>query len=339
MRENLFVHCGMHKAGSSAIQDTLAVAPLGAPFQYIAPGMPNGSLAVSQAFSANFKGRMERRGRTVTAEDLQRVRRRGRQTMAVALGGWTSRKGIISAEDISGFSDGELENLREMFERYCSSVSAIIYVRAPKSYVESSFQQILKTHMPRFSEKPLKLHFRKKFAPFDRVFGLENVEIRWYSRPFLHNGCVVQDFGKTIGLHVDPAWVISSNRSLSLEAVKLLYIYRNSFKIPDDQDKPVLSFLQQVRSARFSFHPELAAKLCDVDPAQQRWLAKRVGSDWPEDDGAVDDTGVRSLGELMEPAAGTLEMLAAASDSPISLLKSPQKIAETLRMLSFETTS
>ncbi len=335
MGQRLYLHCGMHKAGSSAIQDSLAAAPLPAPFQYLSLGAPNGSLAVSQAFAAGFRRRMERRGRKVSAEDLAAVRRRGRATIENAFSGWTAPRGIVSAEDISSLREAELAELQAMLAARCSATLAVIYVREPKSYLESAFQQVLKTFMPAYATNPLKLHFRERFAPFDRVFGRENVSIRWYARGALHNGCVVEDFGRAIGLRVEPSWVISSNRSLSLEAVKLLYVYRSVHGVPDPRDRAVIAFLREVRSARFGFHPDLAARLCHVDAAQQRWLAQRVGSDWParEADG---EAGVRSLGELLHPAPATLERLAAASDRPRTTLRSPEAIAGALRALALE---
>ena len=50
MMKRLIVHIGIHKTGTSSIQDSLALNLDDPGFEYISLGAPNGSLALSRAF-------------------------------------------------------------------------------------------------------------------------------------------------------------------------------------------------------------------------------------------------------------------------------------------------
>lgn len=327
----------MHKTGSSAIQDTLATAVPPETHSYLQFGNPNGSLAVSQAFSSAFKERIRRDGRVVDEAEVERVRRNGLLSMDRALSSWNSEKGIVSAEDISNLPRGDLERLRSHLLQYCETISALLYVRMPRSYLESAFQQILKVYTPRFHETPLRLHYRSRFAPYDEIFGQENVTIRWFARDRLRENCIVQDFAHAIGLDLDPCSVVSSNESLSMEAVKLLYVYRSIFPRRDNVlDKQILNYLYDFGSEKFAFHPELASTLMDLDQDQLSWLEDRIGIERPHEDENPLPNAICSLDELMQPSPRTLETLAQQAGTAASAVRTPAEIAQTLRKVALE---
>ncbi len=84
---------------------------------------------------------------------------------------------IISGEGIRRLTELELINLREFFLKYFDRVRIVAYVRKPKSYLESSFQQSVQGGMNYFNLNKIYPNYRDLFEKFDNVFGKENVTI------------------------------------------------------------------------------------------------------------------------------------------------------------------
>lgn len=293
----LIVHLGLHKTGSSAIQQSLASGLRDPAWCYLAFGRPNGSLAVRQGFDETF-ARGPRR---------PRVRDRGRRTIADAFANATAERAVVSAESLSALAPADMAEAHAFFARHASDMQAIGYIRPTKSYFESAFQEILKKRLP--GREAFAFDYARTLDTIDACFGRESVTLIKYARDNLLNGCVVQDFCARVGIAFGADDVRNVNESLSLEAVKLLYLYRLRHPAAAEGDERIVAALADLEGERFALHSELFRKLSRVSPAQTEAVARRIGEPFDEDVTAHDAVAVPSLEALQYPSPGALEWL------------------------------
>ena len=120
---------------------------------------------------------------------------------------------------------------------------------------------------------------------------------------------MVQDFCARTGIAFGAGDVRNVNESLSLEAVKLLYLYRLHQPAAVEGDERIVAALASLEGERFALHSQLFRSLSSVSPAQIEAVARRIGEPFDEDETAHDAVAVRSLEALQHPSPSTLEWL------------------------------
>ena len=126
--EKLIIHTGMHKTGSSSIQDTLAAALNHPEYHYFSfDGRPNSSQAILQGFHYNNPGKQ-----------------RMRESISSSLQSCKANIGIISAEGINRLVKKNLIELFAVLKKHADTIQVVSYVREPRGRIESSFQEVLK---------------------------------------------------------------------------------------------------------------------------------------------------------------------------------------------------
>lgn len=279
----LVLHIGMHKAGSSAIQTSLAAASgndfiypqLGEP-----PFKPHHTDALVQLFSGisrtiaeqyRFAGKVLR----PSSNDEERIR----QAAADAGDGTV----ILSSEGVYSYlSIDEVAALQRFAERLFDDVRIVAYIRDPFAFISASFQSSVRSH--RLSEftpvyKPYRL-----FKKFDDVFGRDKVDLWKYDRNDFPNGDVVQHFCASLGL--EPLASADANVTLSRPAISA--IYRLNRAIGVDNDDTGLRDLQRARKAiirqfphqdwpKFRLSPKVIAPLVQKNAEDMDWIEERLG--------------------------------------------------------------
>ena len=227
----IIIHAGMHKTGSSSIQDTFA--KLDGDRVDIPPGC---EIHCSSWFSALFTDLVRKRG--ISPEEIVDTRHRllG-QTLERRRTRQTTRPLLISSERMSQYDERIKKGLIAMAgylrEHSEEDVRVIAYVRPPRSFMSSMFQQRCKVGLPGNLTAPNAFwpRYRARFEEFDHIFGRENVTLKPFQRERLEGGDVVLDFAREIGVALDPGEVVPpANETMGLEAVALLYVYWQSGK-------------------------------------------------------------------------------------------------------------
>ena len=275
----LVVHYGMHKTGSSSIQETLwnNRTRLG-PVQYLDFGRVNGSFAMTDFFRRDG-------GQTRDIADFD-----------AALAGLQGRTGVISAEVLSVFTPAQLDRFLGALRRVGASAHFIGYVRDPVGYYGSQFQQVLKTRALTFDDpatwrtggKGTAAYFRWVDMLADRV-GAAHVEAHPFRRELFPQGDVVRHFlgrlADLTGLDTGPVAIARGNESLSALAVKALYVWRGTLA-PNDDAAPhptsagdFITRLRDIPGDRFRFAPAVEARLASLHPGFAAWAKDRLI--WP----------------------------------------------------------
>ncbi|MBS1301597.1 hypothetical protein GZH79_04440 [Loktanella sp. SALINAS62] len=222
----IILHIGMHKTGTTAIQRALDGYDDGktayGDLKIWGDRGPNHGNAIETLFRADFENipYHRRHGRTKAHVAGYRLLYRRQFDRALSL---DRAKLILSGEAIPRLRRAELEALRDELLLRARKVTVIAYVREPVSYLSSMFQQRCRLgHIEPGAALPMP-RYRSKFAKFVRVFGADNVHFVKFDRTCLRNGSSVEDLAYRIDIRPDlPSG--TSNERLSADATRLLYL-------------------------------------------------------------------------------------------------------------------
>ncbi|MEO0892516.1 MAG: hypothetical protein AAFY35_07965 [Pseudomonadota bacterium] len=336
------VHVGMHKTGTSSIQDTF-FRSTDPELAYVDWTSGNHSPLFVLLFEDPQKQDQyhifRNRGAAylkelpqLRAQWLDRVRRQVRQARGKTV--------VFSAEDSSAPKfEHATQQMQAFFAGLSEDVRAVGYARHPKSFIQSAFQQNLRGGIVIDMErKGLRPNYRKRFEKIDRYFGPDNVILREFHRDRMTGGDVVQDFASTIGITPpSEAEIIRSNPSMSLEATALLYVQRkygrglvSGFVEADAANNWFLDRLSKIGQSKLVFCNDMLAPLMGRIAEDVAWMEARLGTPFADvtdphsapvttmyalSDIALDQfEGFVDMAKLRDVGAPSLENLAAAID-------------------------
>lgn len=265
----LILHIGMPKTGSSSIQESLARSLSDENFHYLNIGVNHAGI-LRRLFLEGSRGNHTKRQNEI----WQRLKTECQRSIDknVSL--------IISGEGIWHFSHSSLEKIRDFFLQYFSEILVVGYVRSPRSFMNSAFQQLVKNHnLSDFALEKCYPNYRKKFEKFDVIFERENVFLRKFDVSVLHQRDVVLDFCKALNINFDKKDVLRVNESLSLPAVSLLYV--KNLKLDSGLSFPKSSFLMNVfhslSGEKFILSDKLLEPIVDKHKEDVYWMSNRLG--------------------------------------------------------------
>ncbi|MFN7003887.1 MAG: hypothetical protein ACK4NW_10725 [Roseinatronobacter sp.] len=338
----LVLNIGMHKTGSSAIQQSLHGFERNG-VSYFNIGLPNHSAIFATMFMPNPESYGAHRKNTRSLEDVHELRdkffRRSAKLRRKLDGFHTV---IGSAEDLVLMDVPTLIALRDWAENNFDDIALVGYVRPPLSFMTSSLQQRVAGGVG-WSFRKLYPHYRDKFEKFDTIFGRERVTLVKFDRATLHAGDVVLDFARRAGVDLRPEDVISANESRSLETTAALNAQRvlgrgwlNYPGSPRDNNALVTA-LRALGTGKIVLHPETMAAVVARHKDDLDWMAARLGVDFvdtPSADAAHDPNAIRTEEDFLTIASGQLPQIldlirAEAGDRQVD----PQIVANAVDML------
>lgn len=321
------LHAGMPKTGTSAVQQYLhATRNKPSDFLYICFRSRDSGYIIAHVFFSNlihrYRGywsgylQVSEAGehRRQASEYLQRQLTIAREKNKSLLFSW---------EVLWDVSAEELRNMKHYLEAEGFEVRILAYLRPWKAWVESMFQQKIKTgDYIGFPMPQMPPDYRAIIQKLDEVFGRENVWLANYDLAALKNGCMVQDFCARIGLPFDADKKTRVNESLRLPAVQLLYAYNRFGKgmanATGAQIQEFIRKLNELEGNPVRFHPDLTLPLANEFEKQRTWLEKRTMFGWGFEKKEAWDSAVWSIrkeADLFEYEDGTLAWLAQAVHS------------------------
>jgi len=283
------IHFGMPKTGSSSIQDTFHKAKI-PDFRYFDWNGANHSNLLAGIVGGDNAPFIQKMTRERVRNRVADWRHRFEEGIARNPVGNI----IFSAERLYRSSPDKKRALKAFLDQYCNSYLVIGYIRAPGSFLQSRFQQNVKTGLDQFRVKRAWPRYRHHISEFDAIFGAENVVVRLFDRAHLHNGDVVQDFAHVIGADLDPADIITANENLSLEALALLFTERvHGDGVDRDSlasNRQLVTRLAAVKGRKFSFDPAMIDALITENSGDIAWIEERMGTRFPPTDTPSDNT-------------------------------------------------
>ena len=331
------IHIGMHKTGSTSIQQSL-VKFSDDRFLYGGFGeLGNHSLTIYTLFSSNpERHHLHRNAPDRVAAYKAAALKNLQRSIATTRG----RTLLLSGEDISALPEGDLKKLRNYMEKRFENLTVIAYVRPPGGFISSSFQQRVQGGgMNVFDPQRLYQGYRARFEKFDRVFGRDHVELWKFDPKTFPGGDVVLDFARKLSLTIPPRRIIRTNESLPAQGVAALYSY-NKFgeyagaNILDGAEGAALARLfsgEKFRLSPDAIRPVLADNRPDI-----AWMEERLGQSLDESLGEHRENDVRTEHDLLRPnpaLAATLRKKLGKAAPPEVTGATPQDIARLIHTL------
>ncbi|WP_411837999.1 hypothetical protein [Paracoccus sp. ME4] len=287
------VHVGMHKTGSTAIQNFLWRSDLDG-LGYMPWTGPNHCglfilLFQEESRLAEYHG-FRALGDSFV-KNLPAMRDEWMHKTDAYLRSFKGDTVVFSAEDISwpGFKDAAM-NMVSFFKTYSDDVSGFGYVRESRSFCRSAYQQYLQgADVHRLNFDHLWPNYRGRFEHLDEAFGGGKLELRIFDRHSLHNEDVVQDFLSQLGYNTSHFGGEEDNKSLSAEATALLYVQRefgDGFGARGvgafARNKTLIDALSKIGRGKFDFDDEVWKRVEEKYQLDIKWISERLGVNFPE---------------------------------------------------------
>lgn len=287
MRE-VILHAGMHKTGSSSIQQSLAGYDDGRTF-YADLGDPNHSVPLMTVFASAPEDYhiWQRSGRSGLR--LRYKRMQFRRALKAQAGRADRDRMILSGEDLSRLSRGDKERLLDFFRGRGVEATVMMYLRDPLGFAASSFQQNVKAGLAKVAG-PMRPRYGHRLRPFMQALRRDRLVVRPFGRETLENGCVVEDFCALFGLR--PGRIVRANESLSAPALKLLFQFnRTGTRIAGEAalyraHETMVGRLARAYAGHARPDPALWSGMADHSEAD--FLRRKFGIEFPAQGEAVD---------------------------------------------------
>lgn len=232
MTRTVHLHIGLHKTGTTAIQEALS-AYRGEGASYLRLTSANHSHDMVLMFCGHRDaGHLVRVGRLRHAEDAPAEAAR-LKVQALRQFRETPGDFIISGEEISArFKPDDIRELKEFLAPHFQRIRVIAYVREPLSYMRSAFQEVAKKRQVGFDMEPYFPHYRRRLKGWIDVLGREAVTVLPYDRKRLRGGSAVEDFAAQVGIRLSAPPPSRANETLTAEALATVFRLRRELADP-----------------------------------------------------------------------------------------------------------
>jgi len=304
MSGKLFVHIGVHKTGSTSIQQSffrsrkiLAEHGIGyydyteAGGEYGARG--NHSALIYWLFSKNRAEFAATARKKLTKEKLTSEVGAIEKSFRQFLGSNNYGIKIVSGEAISLLEPEAVAEFRKYLIKFSQApVRIIAYVRNYYEFMDSVCQQRIKGGAPLASiaaalekgQPILSPRYKFRIEKFRKIFGAENVDVRVFDRECFWNGDLLQDFCKSLGIERNyPELVkIRANESISqasFEAINIyngLYPFRQGKQYNDNRSSRIRKYLEKPGEPRFRLMDEKLLRDFDRSTQEDKQYMKEL---------------------------------------------------------------
>lgn len=207
---------------------------------------------------------------------------------------------ILSSEHVYHLSESAfLDNLVPFLEERFDEIEAICYIRPPKSFIQSAFQQKVKTGLVDFKlENP---NYERKLSKLFRTGWRLN--FRQY-----RNTDVVVDFANAIGIRKDAGQSHGENTSLTAFATALLFSFNRTGHLPESlehlrEDRAAL--IQRIAKIGPQESLSIDESVMSINHKDLDWVLKRIGIDLSEQSAQ----GVNCAQDILDLAADAESLL------------------------------
>lgn len=308
----------MHKTGSSSIQRTLQRQDLGNT-RYLDWRSPNHSALFALLFHEPVEEYHAFSGNGIPRDHLLEDRATWMTRLNEQMLSHDYDRVLFSAEDISGGYRDAVARMAEFFRERSSDIEVIAYVRPPISFMQSAFQQRVRSGgLNHLDPATLWPGYRARFNKLDQIFGRANVKLKKFSAGKLIGGDVVLDIAQELGVNLVEELIVRGNESASLEAVALLFAQRHlgdgfvkGFAGAQRGNTRFISALDKIGTRKLIFAPKLVEPVIEANRADLDWIEERLGEsllDTPQSS----DLQISSEADLLvvaEECSGELEDL------------------------------
>ena len=308
MKDLCIVHIGMPKTGSTSLQNALFSGIQDKRFKYANSAEVNHSVSIFSLFTDNAEQYYYHVNNNYKIDEINAFNAINRERLISGFNDNNSKVEIISGEDIFHLPEYGILRLRDFLKTYFKEIIIVGYVRPPKSFMESAFQQLVKYHNVADFCFDIIYHPYKNFEKFDRVFGKENVNLWKFDPRNFPGGDITSDFCQRFGIGGTFEKQARDNESISMEAISALFCYNGLINKSDygaDNARFNDALVETVRcigNARFKFSQSLINSVLQHYSDDLDWIECRMGINLRDEQ--HEDGGIGSPEELIQVSKG-----------------------------------
>ncbi len=331
MIDELILHIGMPKTGTTSIQRALNAVRGGADWTYLDLNPPHSANPVilrAHGGIAPVSVHPGPRG----AQSPQAAHAH----LTHALKSVRTPRAILSAEVMMRLPPAAVASLLDHLSQHARSIRAIAYIRPPLSFITSYVQQFYKTgHAPladvlRRAQRPI----TADAALWDHALGREHVHFLPFARETFLDGSVVQHFAETLQLGPLPEQKQNANVSLSDEATRLMVQFRRHHPVRHPNDGRILHRLSKLRGSPFRLHAECLAQAQSMANATYAWAEERMKWEMCEGSSKPSPRAIREDADFQDILPETLNWLSEQTSCDATQLQNdPEAIAKAVSLL------
>ncbi len=230
MLKKALIHIGMHKCGTTSIQNSLKGFDDGVTKYAQLNNNPNHSIPFQLIFTEKNDDLMSFKRRGFGKKEIAQEKVASKKFLLKEIKSTDRERIIFCGEAISSFSkEIYSKEMIDFFDKRNIETEIYVYVRSPAEWRRSLFQQQIKVGNKNIDQYlNMKSGFREKFSRYKKLFRDGRFNIKKFDRDNFKDKCVVADFCSLIGIQKPK--VINSNESLSFSAIKLLFIFNKAIK-------------------------------------------------------------------------------------------------------------
>ncbi|MBB95412.1 MAG: hypothetical protein CML68_12575 [Rhodobacteraceae bacterium] len=311
MLDEAIIHLGMHKTGTSSIQDSLRGYDDGTTFYTVLGPDPNHSLAIYTAFHEDYASHQYWRNAGTPRAQIDARRAEVRRDLAAQLQRGDRQRIVISGEGIVRLDPAGAAEFIDLVRTHARAIRIVLYLRDPLGYAASMFEQLVKGGLTKLPPL-IRPGYQARIDPYRALVGPEAIQLRRFDRSEMTGESVVTDFCDLVGLDAGRVREVTANQAMPMEAVKLAYLFNRSNPCSFG-DRIVLSarrHLMQAMAEAYRGRPKL-------DKARFTPLADCSGLDYLKR-----DWGLTFPGHPVEPGPtialeGWLEDMSDVSPDPL----------------------
>ena len=337
------VHIGMHKTGSSSIQNTLFQNLNDPYFHYANLGVANHSAAIYSMFADVPENYHAHIARKLSKDEVTEYNSKNKKMLIDSFNTIDATvTAIISGEDIGYLNVNELMRLKKFLDIYFYSIEIIVYIRPPISYIQSAFQELVKHGLRRFDFTHCDPNY-SRFQIFENIFGRDQIIFRPFDIKKLYHNDIVMDFYHTLSISIHRDYKqVKDNESISLEALSLLYIYQkyiNDFtygKNIFNERKNLIKILSQIGESRLKFSKDVLKSVLQSNEEGLYFLEEQMGESLLDSTPDV-ESNVNEEKDLLYVGQSVIEELRKLIDNEEVCSKidtdSPEEVAKLVDIL------
>lgn len=325
------VHAGLPKTGTTSIQSSLLYGLRDPRFRFLTLDSDFGNRLVKSAFQRDFGEGKSVSSRGISPRQAAALATRSRRHLDRSLAA-AARRGvtpILSAEEILGFDEASLGDLRDFLAERGWSPQVIAYVRPPLDHFASLLGQRIRAHV-RFTQDLDAFVSSDQFNPIrrlrrlDEAFGVAAVSLQWFEPASFPGRCVVRHFCRTLGIEFRGEDVVRENDSLNLAALRFLYAMIHSGHggrgdlVSQVRWQVLIERLAGLPGPPMRLHASITEPLAGRLRPDWEWFESRMGRSLPmtaRDAGP--DEGIRGTKDLLDFSQESLGWLARATGRPV----------------------
>jgi len=312
--KKLVLHIGLHKTGTTAVQETLHEnRNIGLKHGFHYPAFTaNFSRALYGVFGPEpHKLLINQLNGLDTAEKFAAPRRNTRARLIREFSAIEDTTTLVSAEDATALPLLDVNALAEFLRPFFDKIEILAYVRAPRSQINSMIQQQVRKgfELEQLLAAPPAIQYRERLEPYFSVFGAKNVSVKPFAPNLLHRECIIADvlhhieFSDTL---YNQLAIVRKNDALSWPATlylnalnKKLPLYENG-KINKKRQKHLIANARKIKGEKFALPYSYLNQVCSAHTEDIAWVEEKLGTKLEPIDVQPNDTAELPLEKFIE---------------------------------------